>query len=143
MRRRSLFADIIFGGNQHGRWLNCRHCDGGAIQTLSLMSCVNCSLAHIYRPENDRRRTCVWTRWLTMIARYRFRMTDTGLARFRSEFGQISVVFAQAGAGSVVFSRFGHSLWSFLPFSIFSFHARLLQVSMPPSSPEQVGRHGA
>ena len=24
MRSRSFFADIIFGGNQHGRWLNCR-----------------------------------------------------------------------------------------------------------------------
>ena len=77
MRSRSFFADIIFGGNQHGRWLNCRHCDvRGAIQTLDLMSCENCSLAHIYRPQNDRRKTCVWTRWLTMIARYRFRMTD-------------------------------------------------------------------
>ena len=77
MRRRSLFADIIFGGNQHGRWLNCRHCGiQGALQTLDLMSCVNCSLAHIYRPRHDPRRTCVWTRWLTMIARYRFRMTD-------------------------------------------------------------------
>ena len=77
MRSRSMFADIIFGGNQHGRWLNCRHCDvRGAIQTLSLMSCVNCSLAHIYRPEDDPRRTCVWTKWLRMIARYRFRMTD-------------------------------------------------------------------
>ena len=77
MRGRSLSTDIIFGGNQHGRWLNCRHCDlRGAIQTLDLMSCVDCSLAHIYRPENDRRKTCVWTRWLTMIARCRFRMTD-------------------------------------------------------------------
>ena len=84
MRRRSLFTDIIFGGNQHGRWLNCRHCDvRGAIQTLNLMSCVNCSLAHIYHPDNDRRRTCVWTRWLTMIARYRFRMTDTEKALIR------------------------------------------------------------
>ena len=84
MRSRSFFADIIFGGNQHGRWLNCRHCDvRGAIQTLSLMSCVNCSLARIYRPENDRRRTCVWTRWLTMIARYRLRMTDTEKASIR------------------------------------------------------------
>ena len=84
MRSRSYFADIIFGGNQHGRWLNCRHCDvRGAIQTLSMMSCVNCSLAHIYRPENDRRRTCVWTRWLTMIARYRFRMSDTEKAFIR------------------------------------------------------------
>ena len=84
MRRRSLFTDIIFGGNQHGRWLNCRHCDiRGAIQTLDLMSCVNCSLAHIYRPENDRRKTCVWTRWLTMIARYRFRMTDAEKAAIR------------------------------------------------------------
>ena len=64
-------------GNQHARWLNCRHCGvRGAIQTLDLMSCVNCSLAHIYMPQNDRRRTCVWTRWLTMIARNRFRMTD-------------------------------------------------------------------
>ena len=73
MRSRSFFADVIFGGNQHGRWLNCRHCDvRGAIQTLGLMSCVNCSLARIYRPENDRRRTCVWTRWLTMIARCSF-----------------------------------------------------------------------
>ena len=84
MRSRSFLADIVFGGNQHGRWLNCRHCDvRGAIQTLNLMSCVNCSLAHIYRPENDRRRTCVWTRWLTMIARYRFRMTDTEKASIR------------------------------------------------------------
>ena len=84
MRSRSMFADIIFGGNQHGRWLNCRHCDvRGAIQTLSLMSCVNCSLAHIYRPENDRRRTCVWTNWLRMIARYRFRMTDPEKAVIR------------------------------------------------------------
>ena len=55
MRSRSYFADVIFGGNQHGRWLNCRHCGvRGAIQTLSLMSCVNCSLARIYRPESDR-----------------------------------------------------------------------------------------
>ena len=84
MRSRTLFADIIFGGNQHGRWLNCRHCDvRGAIQTLSLMSCVNCSLTHIYRPGNDPRRTCVWTRWLCMIARYRFRMTDPEKAVIR------------------------------------------------------------
>ena len=84
MRSRSFFADVIFGGNQHGRWLTCRHCGvRGAIQTLSLMSCVNCSLARIYRPENDRRRTCVWTRWLTMIARYRFRMSDTERAYIR------------------------------------------------------------
>ena len=84
MRSRSFFADIILGGNQHGRWLNCRHCDvRGAIQTLDLMSCVNCSLAHIYRPQNDRRKTCVWTRWLTMIARYRFRMTDAEKAVIR------------------------------------------------------------
>ena len=84
MRSRSYFADVIFGGNQHGRWLNCRHCGvRGAIQTLSLMSCVNCSLARIYRPENDRRRTCVWTRWLTMIARYRFRMSDPERAYIR------------------------------------------------------------
>ena len=84
MRSRSFFADIIFGGNQHGRWLNCRHCDvRGAIQTLDLMSCVNCSLARIYRPHDDRRKTCVWTRWLTMIARYRFRMTDAEKAVIR------------------------------------------------------------
>ena len=84
MRRRSLLADIIFGGNQHQRWLNCRHCDfWGAIQTLDLMSCVNCSLARIYRPEIDRRKTCVWTSWLTMIARYRFRMTDAEKAVIR------------------------------------------------------------
>ena len=77
MRSRSFLADIIFGVNQHGRWLSCRHCDvRGAIQTLDLMSCVNCSLARIYRPHDDRRKTCVWTRWLTMIARYCFRMTD-------------------------------------------------------------------
>ena len=57
MRSRSFFADIILGGNQHGRWLNCRHCGvRGAIQTLDLMSCVNCSLARIYRPQDDRRR---------------------------------------------------------------------------------------
>ena len=83
IRSRALFADIIFGGNQHGRWLNYRHCDvRGAIQTLRLMSCVNCSLAHIYRPGDDRR-TCVWTRWLCMIARYRFRMTDPEKAVIR------------------------------------------------------------
>ena len=84
MRSRSFFADIILGGNQHGRWLSCRHCGvRGAIQTLDLMSCVNCSLAHIYRPQDDRRKTCVWTRWLTMIARYRFRMTDAEKAGIR------------------------------------------------------------
>ena len=84
MRSRTLFADIILGGNQHGRWLNCRHCDvRGAIQTLSMMSCVNCSLAHIYRPGDDPRKTCVWTRWLCMIARYRFRMTDPEKAVIR------------------------------------------------------------
>ena len=74
MRRRSLLTDIIFGGNQHGRWLNCR---------LDLMSCVTCSLAHICRPENVPRKTCVWSRWLTMIARYRFRMTDAEKAAIR------------------------------------------------------------
>ena len=86
MRSRSLFADIIYGGNQHGRWLNCRHCGiRGAIQTLDLMSCVNCSLTHIYHPENDLRKTCVWTKWLRMIARYRFRMTDPEKARIREK----------------------------------------------------------
>ena len=84
MRSRSLFADIIFGGSQHGRWLHCRHCGTrGAVQTLDLMSCVNCSLAHIYHPTNDLRKTCVWTKWLRMIARYRFRMTDPEKARIR------------------------------------------------------------
>ena len=47
------------------------------------MSCVNCSLAHIYRPQNDLRKTCVWTRWLTMIARFWFRMTDAEKAAIR------------------------------------------------------------
>ena len=84
MRSRSLFADIILGGNQHGRWLNCRHCGTrGAIQTLDLMSCVTCSLTHIYHPGTDLRKTCVWTKWLLMIARYRFRMTDSEKARIR------------------------------------------------------------
>ena len=71
MRSRTLFADIIPGGNQHGRWLYCRQCGAsGAVQTLDLMSCVNCSLTHIYHPTNDLRKTCVWTKWLRMIARY-------------------------------------------------------------------------
>ena len=84
MRSRTLLADIIYGGNQHGRWLNCRHCDvREAIQTLSLMSCVNCSLAHIHRPGDDPRKTCVWTRWLCMIGRCRFRMTDPEKAVIR------------------------------------------------------------
>ena len=84
MRSRSLFADIIFGGNQHGRWLHCRQCGTrGAVQTLDLMSCVNCSLNHIYHPTNDLRKTCVWTKWLRIIARYRFRMTDSEKARVR------------------------------------------------------------
>ena len=86
MRSRSLFADIIYGGNQHGRWLNCRQCGiRGAIQTLDLMSCVNCSLAHIYHPTNDLRKTCVWTKWLLMIVRYRFRMPDPEKARLRAK----------------------------------------------------------
>ena len=77
MRSRSMFSDIIFGGNQHSRWLYCRQCSAsGAIQTLDMMSCVNCSLRHIHHPEVDTRKTCVWTKWLRMIARYRFRMTD-------------------------------------------------------------------
>ena len=55
------------------------------MQTLDLMSCVNCSLTHIYHPENDLRKTCVWTKWLRMIARYRFRMTDPEKARIREK----------------------------------------------------------
>ena len=86
MRSRSFFADIIFGGNQHGRWLNCRQCGiRGAIQTLDLMSCVNCSPTHIYHPTNDLRKTCVWTKWLRMIARYRFRMTDIEKTQLRQQ----------------------------------------------------------
>ena len=84
MRRRTLFADIIPGGNQHGRWLYCRQCRAsGAVQTLDLMSCVNCSLTHIYHPATDLRKTCVWTKWLRMIARYRFRMSDPEKAHLR------------------------------------------------------------
>ena len=84
MRSRTLFADIIPGGNQHGRWLYCRQCGAsGAVQTLDLMSCVNCSLTHIYHPTNDLRKTCVWTKWLRMIARYRFRMSDPEKAQLR------------------------------------------------------------
>ena len=79
MRSRSFFADYL-GRKSTWSWL----CGvRGAIQTLDLMSCVNCSLAHIYRPQNDRRKTCVWTKWLTMIARYRFRMTDAEKAVIR------------------------------------------------------------
>ena len=86
MRSQSLFADIIYGGNQHGPWLNCRQCGiRGAIQTLDLMSCVNCSLTHIYHPTNDLRKTCVWAKWLLMIARYRFRMPDSEKARIRAK----------------------------------------------------------
>ena len=45
MRNRSMFTNIVSGGNQHSRWLYCRQCDAsGAVQTLDLMSCVNCSL---------------------------------------------------------------------------------------------------
>ena len=84
MRRRTLFADIIPWGNQHGRWLYCRQCRAsGAVQTLDLMSCVNCSLTHIYHPATDLRKTCVWTKWLRMIARYRFRMSDPEKAHLR------------------------------------------------------------
>ena len=78
MRNRSRFADIILGGNQHSRWLYCRPCRAsGAVQTLDMMSCVTCSLTHIGHPEVDTRKTCAWTKWLQMIARYRFRMTET------------------------------------------------------------------
>ena len=86
MRSRSLFADVIFGGNQHSRWLYCRQCSAsGAIQTLDMMSCVNCSLRYIHRPEVDTRKTCVWTKWLRMIARYRFRMTDVEKTQLRGQ----------------------------------------------------------
>ena len=84
MRSRTFLADIIYGGNQHSRWLHCRQCGTtGAVQTLDLMSCVNCSLTHIYQPSNDLRKTCVWTKWLRMIARYRFRMTDPEKSQLR------------------------------------------------------------
>ena len=84
MRSRSLFADIVCGGNQHGRWPTCTQCEiKRAIQTLDLMSCVNCSLTHFHQSTNDLRKTCVWTKWLRMIARYRFRMTDSGRTETR------------------------------------------------------------
>ena len=81
MRNPLMFADIVFGGNQHGRWLYCRRCSAsGATQTLDMMSCVTCSLRHIHHPEADtRKHVCgqkLVTKWLLMIARYRFRTTD-------------------------------------------------------------------
>ena len=81
-----MFADIIFGGNQHSRWLYCRQCSAsGAIQTLDMMSCVNCSLRYVHHPEVDTRKTCVWTNWLRMIARYRFRMTDAEKTQLKEQ----------------------------------------------------------
>ena len=89
MRGRSMFADIIFGANQHSRWLYCRQCSAsGAVQTLDMMSCVNCSLRHIHHPEVDTRKTCVWIKWLRMIARYRFRMTDEEKSQLKRQIQQ-------------------------------------------------------
>ena len=89
MKNRSMFTNIVSGGNQHSRWLYCRQCDAsGAVQTLDLMSCVNCSLGHIYRPAADTRKTCVWTKWLRLISRYRLRMTDPERSQLRKAIQQ-------------------------------------------------------
>ena len=81
-----MFSDITFGGNQHSRWLYCRQCGAsGALQTLDLMSCVRCSLTHIYHPGVDTRKTCVWTKWLKLISRYRFRMTESERSQLKEK----------------------------------------------------------
>ena len=84
-----MFTNIVSGGNQHNQWLYCRQCDAsGAVQTLDLMSCVNCSLRHIYQPAVDMRKTCVWTKWLRLISRYRLRMTDPERSQMRKAIQQ-------------------------------------------------------
>ena len=63
----SMFTNIVSGGNQHSRWLYCRQCDAsGAVQTLDLMSCINCSPRHIYH-QQLMRKTCVRTKWLGSV----------------------------------------------------------------------------
>ena len=79
MRNRSMFTNIVSEGNQGA---------SGAVQTLDMMSCVNCSLRHIYRPTVDTRKTCVWTKWLRLISKHRFRMTDPERSQLRKTIHQ-------------------------------------------------------